>query len=79
MTLKGYYNPETSYSIGDVVVFQSLPYVLKEPASAGTPPTRDQEWQRLDQEHWDVIDMVLDGKTYVQELIDEKTGEEEES
>ena len=72
MTLKGNYDPETSYSVGDVVAFQGLAYVLKESAAAGTPPTRDQEWERLDQEMWDVIKLILDAK----EQIDE---EEEES
>lgn len=60
MTLKGDYNPGTSYSVGDVVRYQDAGYVLKESAPAGTPPTWDLAWTRLNQELWDVVDMILD-------------------
>ena len=66
MTLKGYYDPETSYSVGDVVYYQDCAYVLKESSSAGTPPTRDQEWERLNQELWDVIKLILDAQASIQ-------------
>lgn len=59
MNLKGDYNPSTSYSEGDVVRFQDAGYVAKESAQ-GIPPTKDSIWRRLDQDLWDVVDMILD-------------------
>ena len=73
MTFKGAYDPETSYDVGDVVMFQGMAFVLKEPASAGTPPTRDQEWGRLDPEMWAILGMVLDAKNMIE---DEEEGDE---
>lgn len=59
MTLKGDYNPSASYSEGDVVRFQDAGYVAKE-STQGIPPTKDSIWRRLDQDLWDVVDMILD-------------------
>lgn len=59
MTLKGDYNGEALYSVGDVVRYQDAGYVTKEPAT-GIPPTVDRVWRRLDQDLWDVVDMILD-------------------
>lgn len=59
MNLKGDYNPSTSYSEGDVVRFQEAGYVAKE-STQGNPPTKDSIWRRLDQDLWDVVDMILD-------------------
>lgn len=60
MTLKGDYNPEVTYDIGDVVRFSNAGYRLDKEASAGTPPNVDRCWTRLDQSLWDVVDMILD-------------------
>lgn len=47
MTLKGDYNGLTSYSIGDVVGFQDVFYLMNKTAPAGTPPTDTLYWERL--------------------------------
>lgn len=60
MTLKGDYNPSATYAIGDVVRFQDAGYKLIGLTDAGTPPTKDSVWERLDQNLWDVVDMILD-------------------
>lgn len=59
MTLKGDYNGGALYSAGDVVRYQDAGYVAKESAT-GIPPTVDRVWRRLDQDLWDVVDMILD-------------------
>lgn len=60
MNLKGDFNPGTTYSIGDVVRFNEMAFVLKEEAPAGTLPIDTLRWNRLDQYMWDVVDMILD-------------------
>ena len=60
MKFKGAYDPSVSYDVGDTVVFGEAGYVLKEPCAAGTPPTVDLYWRRLDQDLWAVVDMILD-------------------
>ena len=59
MTLKGDYNPNAEYVAGDVVRFQEAGFVAKEEVT-GIPPTTDRCWRRLDQDLWDVVDMILD-------------------
>lgn len=59
MNLKGDFNPETTYSIGDVVRFNEMAFVLKEEAAAGTLPIDTLRWNRLDQYMWDVVDLIL--------------------
>ena len=44
MNLKGDFNPETTYSIGDVVRFNEMAFVLKEEAPAGTLPIDTLRW-----------------------------------
>ena len=60
MNLKGDYNPETQYDVGDVVRFDNMAFVLKEGTSAGTPPNVNKSWARLEQTLWDVVDLILD-------------------
>lgn len=60
MNLKGDFNPETTYVIGDVVRFNGMAFVLKEDAAAGTLPIDTLRWNRLSQVMWDVVDMILD-------------------
>lgn len=59
MTLKGDYSSSAQYAEGDVVRFQDAGYVAKE-GTTGIPPTKDSVWRRLDQDLWDVVDMILD-------------------
>ena len=59
MTLKGDYSAEVTYSAGDVVRYGDMGYVAKESVT-GIPPTMDLYWRRLDQDLWDVVDMILD-------------------
>ena len=59
MTLKGDYNASAEYAAGDVVRFQDAGFVAKE-STQGNPPTVDSVWRRLDQDLWDVVDMILD-------------------
>lgn len=60
MNLKGDYNPATEYNVGDVVRFSGMAFVLSNPADAGTPPNYDKAWTRLNQNMWDVVDLILD-------------------
>ena len=60
MNLKGDYNPENTYDVGDVVRFDNMAFVLKEATAAGTPPNVNKSWARLDQTMWDVVDLILD-------------------
>ena len=59
MTLKGDFDSGVTYAAGDVVRYQEAGYVAKEEVT-GIPPTVDRCWRRLDQELWDVVDMILD-------------------
>lgn len=59
MTLKGDYSPSATYAVGDVVRYQGSAYEMKELADAGTPPTWDRAWKQIDQNLWDVVDMIL--------------------
>lgn len=59
MTLKGDFDSGVTYAAGDVVRYQEAGYVAKEEVT-GIPPTVDRCWRRLDQDLWDVVDMILD-------------------
>ena len=49
MKLKGDYNPETSYNVGDVVRNSEGDfYYLANPCSAGNVPTNSLYWKRLE-------------------------------
>lgn len=60
MTLKGDWSDLTSYSVGDVVRFQDVCYVLLQAAAAGTPPTDTLRWNKIDQVLQDAVDLILD-------------------
>ena len=56
MIYKGTYADETTYSVGDVVVFtDNIPYCLQKPAPAGTKCHNTLYWSRVIEE---VADMV---------------------
>lgn len=57
--MKGDFDSGVTYAAGDVVRYQEAGYVAKEEVT-GIPPTVDRCWRRLDQELWDVVDMILD-------------------
>lgn len=70
MTLKSSYDPSENYIKGDVVPYQGAGYVAKGPVT-GIPPTVDRCWRRLDQDLWDVVDMILDAFDLVNSRISE--------
>ena len=57
MTYKGAYAGETSYSVGDIVVYQGAAYELFAAAAAGTTPHDTHKWQRIIQPMQDVVMM----------------------
>ena len=61
MQLKGSYSAETSYSVGDVVMFDDgFAYELKHPATAGIPPVDTRYWARTSQIIGEVVKLCLD-------------------
>ena len=61
MTLKGNYSGETSYSVGDVVLFtDGVSYHLQHPCPAGTPPVDTLYWSRTSQEINDIVSIAMD-------------------
>lgn len=70
MTLKSSYDPNENYIEGDVVPYQGAGYMARCPV-IGIPPTVDRCWRRLDQDLWDVVDMVLDAFELVNSRISE--------
>ena len=62
MNLKGDYSGLTSYSVGDVVRnADDVIYVLRKPATSGTPPTDSRYWERLAQPLADAVELIMDG------------------
>ena len=61
MTLKGNYSGETSYSVGDVVLFtDGVSYHLQHPCPAGTSPVNTLYWSRTSQEINDIVSIAMD-------------------
>lgn len=61
MKLKGAYNGETTYSVGDVVQFEDgVAYLLNKPCKAGTPPVKTLCWTRLTQPLQEVVGLIMD-------------------
>ena len=60
MTLKGDSKADVAYQIGDVVRYGEFAYKMYNPEGVGIPPTVTRCWRRLNQELWDVVDMILD-------------------
>lgn len=75
MNLKGLWNAGITYDAGDVVAYQDAGYVAKE-GNGGIPPTVDRVWRRLDQDLWDVVDMILDAQAEAIELVNSRITEE---
>lgn len=60
MKLKGAYNGETTYSVGDVVQFEDgVAYLLYKPCRSGVPPVDTLYWVRLGSPLQEVVDMIL--------------------
>ena len=61
MTLKGNYSGETTYSVGDVVLFtDGVSYHLQHPCTAGTSPVNTLYWSRTSQEINDIVKIAMD-------------------
>lgn len=61
MKLKGTYNSESTYSVGDAVKFtDGHVYHLQNPTPAGIPPTNTLFWGRLSQTLEECALMILD-------------------
>jgi len=61
MKLKGNWSAETSYNVGEVVVFQGLVYHLQRPCAAGVPPVNTLYWGLTDQITAVAAKLVMDG------------------
>lgn len=60
MELKGNYNAETSYSVGDVVLHtDGVVYNLLHPCPAGTPPVDTRYWGRTSQVINDIVKLCM--------------------
>lgn len=75
MNLKSKYDPVETYNEGDVVPYQEAGYVARCTVS-GIPPTVDRCWRRLDQDLWDVVDMVLDAQKNAIAVLNSRITEE---
>jgi len=62
MKLKGTWDPETTYAIGDVVVYpvDNVVYHLQKLCHAGTTPFDSLYWRRLGQEAGEIVIMMMD-------------------
>ena len=78
MNYKGAYVAETSYSVGDAVVFtDNLPYYLQNPAVAGTIPHDKRYWARVERPMADVIMMFHSMLTTINAYIADDPGSED--
>ena len=70
MTFKGNYNPSTTYSVGDIVLFtDGRCYHLLHPAKSGVPPVNTLYWNPLDTQIEQGIKLALDAADIV---VDQK-------
>ena len=61
MNLKGNYSGDTSYSVGDVVLYtDGVSYHLQRACPAGTPPVDTRFWSRTSQEINDIVKISMD-------------------
>jgi hypothetical protein len=62
MKLKGNWSAETTYDVGDIVLWSGDDnfYHLQHPCKAGIPPANTAHWGMLDQEQADAARMSLD-------------------
>jgi hypothetical protein len=61
MNLKGNYSDETTYEVGDVVLFtDGVSYFLRHPCKAGTPPVDTMFWSRTSQYLNEVVKLCMD-------------------
>jgi len=73
MKLKGTYNGETTYSVGDVVLYEDgVSYLLNKPCKAGTPPVKTLYWERLQQPFQEVVGLIMDGLSALGSEIESK-------
>ena len=69
MNYKGAYSGTPKYNIGDVVVFENVPFYLFNEAAAGTKPHDTHCWARLPQPLADVVIMFHSMLTTVNSSI----------
>ena len=73
MNYKGAYDSGTSYSIGDVVVYDDgVAYELFGTAAAGTTPHEKRVWRRVDQPFQEVVMMFHSAFSAVPKNIDDE-------
>ena len=61
MKLKGNYSGETTYDVGDVVMYtDGVSYHLQNPCKAGTPPVDTLYWGRVSQPICEAVKLILD-------------------
>ena len=72
MTLKGAYNPETTYEVGDVVIYtDEVVYNLQHPCPAGVPPVDSRYWGRLNQILAEAVRFIRDAVLAMKDEIEE--------
>ena len=77
MKLKGDYNPETSYNVGDVVRNSEGDfYYLANPCSAGNVPTNSLYWKRLEGDLSLCAEMILNGVDMAEAKIPDNISKE---
>ena len=75
MNYKGTYADETTYSVGDVVVFtDGIPYCLQKPAPAGTKCHNTLYWSRATEEVADMVTLFHSFFTGLQESAETAAG-----
>ena len=61
MKLRGTYSGETTYDIGDVVMYtDGVSYHLQKPCKAGVPPVDTLYWGRVSQPICEAVKLILD-------------------
>ena len=60
MKFKGTYSGETSYSVGDVVIYDKTVIILQNPAPAGTPPYDTLYWGTVEKPLAEAVLLMAD-------------------
>lgn len=72
MNYRGNYDPETSYSKGDVVIYtDGVPYYLQKAAPAGTTPHDVRSWNRVPQPFSEIVVMFHETLGKIPKNIDD--------
>ena len=77
MKLKGDYNAETTYDVGDVVRYANGEiYHLQHPCKAGVPPTETLYWERVQQLTAEAVKLIMDSMDLVGATVPKNINDE---